>query len=1299
MTAGAGHLWVAEHVAGTATSRVDEFDGESGVFMKQLNEAEGLASFTHGVAVGDRQGKEEEVYVGANDEGAAAVGAYAASGNLQAVWTGQATPAKTFGVEVNAVAYDESSNQLEDWAAGDLYVAAAGSATTNVVDVLRPGVEGKEPEKAEAVITGTCKATGEACPSEPVPFTEPSEVAVSALDGAVYVADAHRRIDIFKPAMVAGDYEFKAVLSGPPAAAFHEIAAIAVDSGTGDLYVVDAEGVDEFSAGGAFMGRLSGSGTEQFSNLRSVAVDTQSHHVYVGDARSVTEGGFVDVFGPNLVVPDVRTSAANSVAATSAVVTGTVNPDGAGEAMCAFAFGTTRSLGTEASCEPATVSGGETQVHSTLRNLQPDTSYFYKLTASNGNGVNHGELATTECEGAASEVGCFTTLGPGILSESASSATATAITLEAILDPHGQKTSYYFEYGPSEAYGSLFPTAPGAQIGAFHAEVPVAQRVQGLNASTTYHYRVAVVNEVAPGSVETFYGKDETFSTSSPTSEFVLPDGRQWELVSPPDKRGAQLLGIGRHIVQAAASGRAVTSMLTAPTEEQPAGYANFVQMLSVRKPSGWETRDLTSPYTEAIGIEGSAYHMFNQELGEAVFQPPGAFVPGLSAAASEQTAYLRANLTAESAFCTSGCFEPLATGCPQEAGPCAPAVQAHANVPAGTHFGEEGTCPPAAGSVQKNDKCGPQAVLTTPDLRHIVLTSTAALTADAKDGGLFEWSANHLGLVSRLPCAPQPCNGEPATNRVAVGYEGVVDRHAISTDGSRVVWSEKDGGLYLRDMQEEETVRLDQVSGGSGEGTPEPRYQDAAADGSKIYFTDNQRLTPDAGGLGTSVQEGDLYQCLVVAERGNLHCDLSDITPRTPSGESARVLNLVTGESEDGSWVYFVADGALAPGAVKGTCSSEILDVRPASEVCNLYVWHAGVTKLVSVLSANDEPDWNGQASKFGLGNLSARVSPDGRWLAFVSQRSLTGYDTRDAKTGLRDEEVYLYNAGSESVVCASCNPAGTRPHGVRYGDMNNPDLLGTSLWLPPQGLAGALPSWTSYEGGGQSQYQSRYLADTGRLFFDSADGLVAADGNGTEDVYQYEPAGVGRCSATVSSGSDVYVPERGGCVGLISSGADSEESGFLDASATGGRDSEGHEGGGDVFFLTAGKLSSQDTDASLDVYDAHECTGTAPCVPPPSGAVPPCASENACKAASQPQPEIFGPPASGSPGAGNLATPPLPHPSSKPLSRAQKLARALKACKRKKSAKRRRACMRAARHRYGPHKSAKNSPTKGRK
>ena len=434
--------------------------------------------------------------------------------------------------------------------------------------------------------------------------------------------------------------------------------------------------------------------------------------------------------------------------------------------------------------------------------------------------------------------------------------------------------------------------------------------------------------------------------------------------------------------------------------------------------------------------------------------------------------------------------------------------------------------------------------------------------------------------------------------------------------------------------------------------------------------------------------------------------CRLKDLSTVAHAGESAGVLGAMIGSSTDGSYVYFVANSVLSnqgipvAGATPGSCKPELGGLHSA-EVCNLYVSHDGVVSLVAGLSATDFPDWEAGGPHDRLGELTARVSPNGRFLAFMSQRSLTGYDNHDAVSGVPDEEVFLFDAASGRVVCASCNPTGARPHGILDPkEQNDPALLVDRPFAwSRQWLAASIPGWT-----GESQqvalYQSRYLSDEGRLFFDSRDGLVSRDGNGKEDVYEFEPEGLGGCSSATSSGSTVFVREDAGspvdgCVGLISSGGSSEESAFLDASGKGPGGSEGE----DVFFLTTAKLSTADVDSALDVYDAHVCSGVSPC-PAGSASVPPaCTTADSCRVGPAPQPGVFGAPASATfSGAGNLAPAP-PVGLTAAQIRAAHLAKALKACRKRypRSKKRRSACEHHARVTYAPAHQAKKPSKAG--
>ncbi len=170
----------------------------------------------------------------------------------------------------------------------------------------------------------------------------------------------------------------------------------------------------------------------------------------------------------------------------------------------------------------------------------------------------------------------------------------------------------------------------------------------------------------------------------------------------------------------------------------------------------------------------------------------------------------------------------------------------------------------------------------------------------------------------------------------------------------------------------------------------------------SAVVLTSNIALTS-----GASTHEG-LYKWAA----GKLAYIGSGRLGRLGGSDEADTRGAVSG---DGSWVYFAANGALGanPGAVHGNCVSEL---ESAGGECNLYAEHNDgsgweAPKLIAVLSSEDAPDWG-----VDLNALTARVSPDGGYLAFMSQQRLTGYDNTDAASGKPNEEVYLYDAASES-------------------------------------------------------------------------------------------------------------------------------------------------------------------------------------------------------------------------------------------------------------------------------------------
>ncbi len=433
-------------------------------------------------------------------------------------------------------------------------------------------------------------------------------------------------------------------------------------------------------------------------------------------------------------------------------------------------------------------------------------------------------------------------------------------------------------------------------------------------------------------------------------------------------------------------------------------------------------------------------------------------------------------------------------------------------------------------------------------------------------------------------------------------------------------------------------TVQIDasQGPGESGGGY----YWTASNDGSKVFFTDCSRLTADS----TAVSSGGCGQIESESEglRGNdlyeYDLDSGHLTDLTVDSNASDPLGAdvqgVVGTSEDGEYVYFVADGVLAPGATPGDCDQ---GESHSTVGCNLYVRHAGVTTFVAQLAARDEgvsccgfesegvwqPD---------MGDRVSQVTPDGRHLVFMSQRSPTGYDNVNPQSGSHVPEVYRYSAQGGELTCVSCQPSGAPPSQAY-----------TAGYLPRSHNATFMQRWISEDGA--------------RVFFDSTEALVPQDTDEQVDVYEWEQDGAGSCK------------QAGGCIYLLSGGNSTDNSFLLDASAS----------GDDVFVITRAHLTPQDRNETFDVYDARV-----------DAARP--LDERSCSGAGcqgvPPAPPIFATPASTTfEGVGNFPPPGTPveakSKKAKPPTRAQKLAKALKAC-RGKPARKRAACTRQARKHY---------------
>jgi hypothetical protein len=150
--------------------------------------------------------------------------------------------------------------------------------------------------------------------------------------------------------------------------------------------------------------------------------------------------------------------------------------------------------------------------------LQPATTYFYRLVATNGTGVTDGPVQQ------------FRTLDtPVVTTGGAQGMTRSTVTLTGTVNPEGAETAYHFLYieqsgyeagvasNPSEPYAKGQIT-PSKAVPAGAQTVPAALVIANLRPGTTYHYALVATNSV--GSV-TGAGQATTTLPSTPPATFT----------------------------------------------------------------------------------------------------------------------------------------------------------------------------------------------------------------------------------------------------------------------------------------------------------------------------------------------------------------------------------------------------------------------------------------------------------------------------------------------------------------------------------------------------------------------------------------------------------------------------------------------------------------------------------------------------------------------------------------------------------------------------------------------------------
>jgi streptogramin lyase len=221
------------------------------------------------------------------------------------------------------------------------------------------------------------------------------------------------------------------------------------------------------------------------TSLTGVLAPTTTYH-----ARLVATNGTGTTYGPDHTftttatgAPSATTLPVSDVAAGAATLDASVNPENAATTYH-FDWGATEAYGhatAETPLAPVDQSGHD--VSAVVSGLEPNTTYHFRVVATSSGGTTYGadRAFTTDA------------IAPQAITSAATAVTADAAVLAGEVDPGHSATTYHFEWGTTDAYGSSVP-AVDALVGDDHAPHVVTQPLTGLAPSTTYHFRVVATS-------------------------------------------------------------------------------------------------------------------------------------------------------------------------------------------------------------------------------------------------------------------------------------------------------------------------------------------------------------------------------------------------------------------------------------------------------------------------------------------------------------------------------------------------------------------------------------------------------------------------------------------------------------------------------------------------------------------------------------------------------------------------------------------------------------------------------------
>jgi hypothetical protein len=929
---------------------------------------------------------------------------------------------------------------------------------------------------------------------------------------------------------------------------------IAIDETAHRLYIVFNGKVSVYnSTTGTFLYDFAGG--VPGAQLEDVAIEEATDRVFVSDRGNAK----IYAFGSaqNFADASATPTAAKSITDVSAEIGAKITDNGALATTWRLEFSADASASWKTAGSGQT-KGGETdaQISTTLSGLLPNSNYQFRVVTNKGPGSS--DLTSPSLS--------FKTVAPPpVISDVGTvNVTDTSVRLVGTIDPRNTETGYVFQYGATPALGSATSLV---SIGTATKPITVSQMVGGLNPGTTYYFRLVATNLIG-----TSESSSHTFTTRLlPPS---LPEGRRYEMVTPPDKNlgsaDLELLTGNPHAGVARDGQRVGFCTLATFGDPTPSLSGTCVPYVSKRTPAGWQTNGVAPPYCGDQTGPGSVVLSPNFDRAvDSVFESETCQVPPLDPGAP---------LQAHNLYRQNSTSDPLGS--------------------------EYDLLTPSAG-----DAVGGLFVGGSDDFSHLVYYSATNQTdppdspAEGDFPKLYEWNEGSLRLVSK------DVNDVPLTtssNLASVYHEtgsSAFSSNAISRDGNRIYFqnlattSGISGGcltaacdLYMREGGAvTHAVSASECTDDCGVDDSPDQFMWASPSGDRALFASCTKLTNSSsssvGGCQTlpNMTAGKIYRWDLNSPPGHRLVDIS--IDGEPADGSQPQIDALVGAGDDGNSVFFIADRQLVPG----------MPLDPQKPKLYHWSWNEGEPSLdylaTLTLGKTGYSGYEAETDEANWNQARIRVTPDGKYLVLGSYLPLDRVADHDT-----DKDIYRWSE-ADGWTCLSCQVPGVPS--VADGDA----FAGDTVFFRDLSLFRGknLSNFDSYE-------PMAAISDDGQtVFFETPDALVPEDVNGEES-----------CEA---SGFPVYIPTctdvyewHDGVVSLVSSGTGSQASYLIGASHS----------GKDVFFFTRQRLVGWDTDNGSDIYDARVAGG----FPEPPAQGVPCEGES-CRAGGTSPPT--------SPGAGS--------------------------------------------------------------